>query len=59
MNAESTINGRKDTLEIYQNSIMIKPEYFKYSSFKSELKKLYKRANSYTYLNSRLFKFLT
>lgn len=44
MNAESVINGRKDTVEIYQNSIMTKPEYFKYSSLKSELKELYKKS---------------
>lgn len=43
MNAESEINGRKETIEIYQNSIMTKPEYFKYSTLKSELKKLYKK----------------
>ncbi|MGY3793744.1 hypothetical protein [Aquimarina sp. 433] len=44
INAESNINGKKVTVEIYQNSIMTKPEYFKYSSLKSELKKLYKKS---------------
>jgi hypothetical protein len=44
MNAESDINGRKETVEIYQNSIMTKPEYFKYSSLKYELKKLHKKS---------------
>lgn len=44
MNAVSEINGKKEIIDIYQNSIMTKPEYFKYSSHKSELKKLYKRS---------------
>ncbi len=44
MDAESDINGKKETLEIYQNSIMTKPEYFKYSSLESDLKKLYKKS---------------
>lgn len=44
MNAESDINGKKETLEIFQNSIMTKPEYFKYSNLESDLKKLYKKS---------------
>ncbi|MEK6152564.1 hypothetical protein WIW50_04865 [Flavobacteriaceae bacterium 3-367] len=44
MNAESDINGKKETVKIYQNSIMTKPEYFKYSSLESDLKKLYKKS---------------
>mgnify|MGYP006126423929 FL=1 len=43
INAESDINGRKETIEIYQNSVMTKPKYFKFSSAESELKKLYKK----------------
>ena len=36
---------RKETIEIYQNSVMTKPKYFKFSSAESELKKLYKKNN--------------
>lgn len=43
MNAEININGKKASVEIYQNSVMTKPQYFKYSSAESELKKLYKK----------------
>jgi hypothetical protein len=45
MNAEAYLNGKKGALEIYQNSLMTKPQYFKYSSSESELIKLYKRIN--------------
>jgi len=44
INAERDINGKKGVREIYQNSIMFKPQYFKYSKAKSELKKLYKKS---------------
>lgn len=44
MGAESEINGKKETLEIYENSIMTKPEYFKYSNNKSFVKELYKKS---------------
>jgi hypothetical protein len=43
MNAEADINGKKGAVEIYQNSVMKKSQYFKYSNTESELKKLYKK----------------
>nr|WP_299383096.1 hypothetical protein [Allomuricauda sp.] len=43
MNAESTVNGKKEALQIYRNSIMTKPAYFKYSSLEPDLKKLYRK----------------
>lgn len=44
INAEADINGKKGAKEMYQNSIMIKPQYFKFSKAKSELKKIYERS---------------
>jgi len=46
LNADSEINNNKRALEIYNNSILTHPKYFKYSSLKSDLKKLYKKSRS-------------
>lgn len=46
LNAKLDVHGKKGAVEIFQNSIMKKPQYFKYSSEKSKLKKLY-RKNKY------------